>query len=163
MNYWTSVCRCLGRLESRDLEPQVGERVLALTRELEVRWDCLGKHLSWNGQAFAVDEVGWGSAYVGFDGSSDREESHRKLPKPPFRLVGAKGDERLLEPPMKPLHEAIGFGVIWGRHDCLYPPCPGELLEYGRRKLAPAVRRHCGRNSEVLYPAGYECVDDSLR
>ena len=54
MHQRTPVGGRLRRLESGDLESQVGECGFPLTRELEIRWRDVWKHLSWDSETFAV-------------------------------------------------------------------------------------------------------------
>ena len=63
--------RSLGRLESGDLQAEIGERVLPLASELLICWRNFRKVFSWDREALAVDEVRWGRANVGFDGRAD--------------------------------------------------------------------------------------------
>ena len=73
MHERTSVRGRLGRLEPGDFYPQIGECGFALTGELGIRWNTLGEHLPWHGEAFAVDEVGGRRTDVRLDGGADRQ------------------------------------------------------------------------------------------
>lgn len=79
--------RGLGRLESGDLQAEIGECIFSLASQLMIRRRNLGEVFSWNREALAIDEVGWGRANVWLDGRSDGEQSHWETPKPSLGLV----------------------------------------------------------------------------
>ena len=129
MDDWTSVGRRLRWLKSSNFEAEVGESGSALTVELVVGWRKLRQEFSWDGEAFAKDQIGWRCIDVRLDRRSNGQHGAWEAPEPLLGFLGAESDQRLLQPAMEALDHPVCLGMVWGRHNRLYSPRPRQLLE----------------------------------
>ena len=84
-----SVSGGFGRLQPRYFQSQIGEGGLTLTLELLVRRRNLWENFPRDREAFPVDKVGRGSAYVWLHSRAYGEKGHGKTPVPLVWLVSA--------------------------------------------------------------------------
>ena len=109
--------------------PHVGEGGFSLTDELRLDSRVVLEEFAGDGEAFAVDEVCWGSAKVGLDCCPNCQHGAWETPVPVVWAFVAKCNEGLFESSMEALHHAVCFRMVWRCRQSLDAPDVSELFK----------------------------------